>query len=290
MIKVEGLTKTYRGGTTALHDLTLTIPAGLYGLLGPNGAGKTTFMRILATLLSPTRGRVEIFGEDCARSPGAVRRMLGYLPQEFGAYPTLTVTEYLDYMAILAGMRSATERRRRIDAVLELLRLADKRRSATRALSGGMRRRLGVAQALLAEPRLLIVDEPTAGLDPEERVNLRNLLADLARDRVVLLSTHIVEDVAQTAPNLAVLREGQVLYAGPVADMVRQADGLVWTARVDDATAAALRSRHALVGAVRTADGQHVRVVAPVPPAPGARPATPTLEDAYVALMGGASA
>lgn len=290
MIKVEQLTKRYKGAVTALDAVSLEIPPGLYGLLGPNGAGKTTFMRILATLLTPTEGRVEVFGEDAVRNPGAVRRLLGYLPQEFGAYPALTVFEYLDYMAILSGIRSTAARRTRIDEVLAMVRLEAKRRAPTRALSGGMRRRVGLAQALLADPRLLIVDEPTAGLDPEERVNLRNLLGDLAENRVVLLSTHIVEDVAQVAPSLAVLRQGKILYAGAVSDLVKQAGGRVWTAMVDDATAAALRRRHALVGAVRTAEGQHVRVVAPESPAAGAAAAAPTLEDAYVALMGGAEA
>ncbi len=284
MIHIEHLSKTYRGGVRALNDINLTIPLGLYGLLGPNGAGKTSLMRILATLLEPTGGQVTVFGHDAAREPGAIRRLLGYLPQEFGAYPTLTVTEYLDYMAILSGV---ADRYQRVNEVLELVRLTDKRHARTRALSGGMRRRLGLAQALLADPRLLIVDEPTAGLDPEERVNLRNLLADLALERVVLLSTHIVEDVAQVAPSLAVLRRGELLYAGPVSDLIRRAEGQVWSALVDDATAAALRSRHALVGAVRTAEGQQVRVVAPEPPVPGAAPVTPTLEDGYVALMGG---
>ena len=284
MIRIEHLSKTYKGGVQALQDLTLTIPVGLYGLLGPNGAGKTSLMRILSTLLEPTGGQVSIFGHDVQKEAGAVRRMLGYLPQEFGAYPTLSVAEYLDYMALLSGVAN---RQRRIDEVLHLVRLTEKRSARTRTLSGGMRRRLGLAQALLADPRLLIVDEPTAGLDPEERVNLRNLLADLASDRVVLLSTHIVEDVAQVAPSLAVLRKGQLLYAGSVSDLIRRAEGQVWTALVDEPTAASLRSRHALVGAVRTADGQQVRVVAPEPPVPGATPLTPTLEDGYVALMGG---
>jgi len=288
MIKVMNLRKTYRGGVRALDGISLTIPVGLYGLLGPNGAGKTTFLRILATLLAPDEGQIEVFGCDASRQAADVRRMLGYLPQEFGAYPTLTVTEYLDYMAILSGIKSAAERRSRIYSVLGMVRLTEKAKSATRSLSGGMRRRLGVAQALLGDPKLLIVDEPTAGLDPEERVNLRNLLADLARDRVVLLSTHIVEDVSQVAPVLAVLQQGHIKYVGSVSDLLRRADGQVWTATVDDLTAAQLRTRHALVGSVRTVHGQQVRMVAASAPVPGAAPASPTLEDAYVALMGGA--
>ncbi|HWI62444.1 MAG TPA: ATP-binding cassette domain-containing protein [Symbiobacteriaceae bacterium] len=290
MIRIEGLSKTYKGGVKALQNLSLTIPAGLFGLLGPNGAGKTTLLRILATLLLPDGGQVEICGHDALRRPGDVRRQLGYLPQEFGTYPTLTMVEYLDYMAILAGIKSASDRRRRINQVLDMVRLQEKRKSITWSLSGGMKRRLGMAQALLADPRVLIVDEPTAGLDPEERVNLRNLLATLAQDRVVLLSTHIVEDVAQIAPALAVLKGGQVQYTGSVPGLLRRAEGRVWTAVVDDLTAAQLRTRHSVVGSVRTLEGHQVRLVAPEAPVDGASPATPTLEDAYVALMGGAMA
>jgi ABC-2 type transport system ATP-binding protein len=290
MIDVQVLSKTYKGGVRALDSLTLKVEAGLFGLLGPNGAGKTTFLRILATLLAPDEGRVEIYGIDATRRPDEVRRLLGYLPQEFGAYPSLTVHEYLDYMAILSGLNSPADRRRRINHVLDLLHLGDKRKATTRSLSGGMRRRLGMAQALLADPRLLIVDEPTAGLDPEERVNLRNLLATLAEDRIVLLSTHIVEDVAQVAPALAVVRKGQVLYSGPVSQLLKQAEGQVWTAEVEYLDAAALQRQHRVVGSVRTQSGQQLRIVAPEAPLPGAVPAAPTLEDAYVALMGGASA
>ncbi len=215
-IVLRGLTKTYRGGVRALSDVDLTIPTGMYGLLGPNGAGKTTLMRILAGILRPTDGTVWIGEHDCATEAGrvAVKRTLGYLPQELGLYPDLSAREFLDYIGILKGMDDRTARQRRVDELLDTVALANVANRKLKTFSGGMKRRVGIAQALLNDPQLLIVDEPTAGLDPEERIRFRNLLADLAGDRTVLLSTHIVEDVAQTCRMLAVLAGGHVRFHG----------------------------------------------------------------------------
>jgi ABC-2 type transport system ATP-binding protein len=283
-IVLHGLTKTYRGGVRALSAVDLTIPTGMYGLLGPNGAGKTTLMRILAGILRPTSGAVRIGEHDCATEAGrvAVKRTLGYLPQELGLYPDLSAREFLDYIGILKGMDDRAMRQRRVDELLETVALAHVASRKLKTFSGGMKRRVGIAQALLNDPRLLIVDEPTAGLDPEERIRFRNLLADLAGNRTVLLSTHIVEDVAQTCRVLAVLAGGRVRFNGSVAGLVQAARGKVWIVTTDGPKP---DGDFTVVSTLHLGDSVQYRVVGEPSPFLGATPANPSLEDGYVWLM-----
>ncbi len=215
-IMMQTLNKVYHGGVYALNNVDLTIPPGMFGLLGPNGAGKTTLMRILAGIVRPTSGTIRIGEYDGGTERGrtAVKRMLGYLPQDFGVYPDLNAREFLDYIAILKGLRDRTLRHKRIEALLEIVSLTQVANRKLKTYSGGMKRRVGIAQALLNDPALLIVDEPTAGLDPEERIRFRNLLSELGGNRTVLLSTHIVEDIAQTCQRLAVLKDGHLIFQG----------------------------------------------------------------------------
>src|SRR5512138_691933 len=235
MIQITGLTKTYGTGNktvNALNGVDLQIGSGMFGLLGPNGAGKTTFMRILAGIVNPSSGSVHVNGRDLNTEAGkqAVKSMLGYLPQELGMYPELTAEQFVDYMAILKGLDDPHKREQRVKQVLEMVGLQDAARRKIKSFSGGMKRRVGIAQALVNDPKLLIVDEPTSGLDPEERIRFRNLLVHLAADRVVLLSTHIVEDIGQTCRDLAVLAKGSILFRGSPLDLTRSAEGRVWTA------------------------------------------------------------
>jgi ABC-type multidrug transport system ATPase subunit len=282
-IQITRLSRRF-GRVTALHSVDLTIPGGMYGLLGANGAGKTTLMRILAGVLPPTAGQVRVGGHDLATGAGriAVQRRLGYLPQDLGLYPDLTPREFLDYVGLLKGLDDTRARRAQVDELLELVDLTGVAGRRMKGFSGGMRRRVGIAQALLGDPALIIVDEPTAGLDPQERVRFRTLLAGLAGHRTVLLSTHIVEDVAQTCQHAAVMAAGRVVYTGTVADLVRVGEGATWEVL---APAGAPPPAGVVVSAVSRADGTHYRVVSPVPPGPDARPAAPSLEDGYVALM-----
>jgi ABC-type multidrug transport system ATPase subunit len=281
---IEDVHKEYRGGVHALAGVSLTLEPGVLGLLGPNGAGKSTLMRILATLARPTRGRVTWDGADITRAPDALRAVLGYLPQDFGVYPNLTPQEFLEYLAAARGL-SGPAARARIEALLELVNLADVRRRPLGGFSGGMRQRVGIAQALLNDPRLLIVDEPTGGLDPEERVRFRNLLSDLAGNRIVILSTHIVSDVEAVATRIALLAHGRLVADAAPEELLRAAEGRVWEWLVASGELAALRERHRVAGLVRRSDGALVRVVAEAPPAAAARAVTATLEDAYLLHM-----
>ncbi|MFN8527558.1 MAG: ABC transporter ATP-binding protein [Anaerolineae bacterium] len=284
MIEINGLTKTYKGGVHALNGIDLTIGTGMFGLVGPNGAGKTTLMRILAGLLRPSSGTVRVFGHDLATMQGRhdAKTILGYLPQELGLYPNLNAYEFLDYMAILKGIVDVRERRRQIDDLIEKVHLKDAAKRRLKTYSGGMKRRIGVAQALLGNPKLLIVDEPTAGLDPEERVRLRNLLSDMAIDRTILLSTHIVEDISQSCNDLAVIKQGRAIFRGAPSDLIRAARGHVWmihngTQRPDDSLT--------LVSSLQLADGVQYRVLGDPAGTYRTTPAEPTLEDGYMWLM-----
>ncbi|HYK97263.1 MAG TPA: ABC transporter ATP-binding protein [Candidatus Acidoferrales bacterium] len=281
-IQITGLTKQF-GDVPALRGVDLTIPSGMFGLLGPNGAGKTTLMRILAGILHASAGAVRVGTHDLSTDAGrqAVKWILGYLPQELGVYPDLTGTEFLEYIAILKGMRDGARRRARVAQLIETVGLEDAARRQLRTYSGGMKRRIGIAQALLNDPRLLIVDEPTAGLDPEERIRFRNMLVALAGDRTVLLCTHIVEDVAQTSHRVALLLGGRVVFDGTTTGLAQAADGRVWSL---DSSGPAPSGDLTVVSAIAIERGMRYRVVSEVPPA-GASAVAPTLEDGYVAVM-----
>ena len=282
-LDVRNLSKTYRGGVHALRGVELSLSAGVLGLLGPNGAGKSTLMRILATITKPSSGQVTWQGSDIAQDPDALRSVLGYLPQDFGVYPNLTAIEFLDYLAAVKGV-PAVAAEKRIAELLELVNLADAARRPLGGYSGGMRQRVGIAQALLNDPQLLIVDEPTAGLDPEERVRFRNLLSELSGERIVILSTHIVSDVEAVATTIAILAHGQLLANGAPEGLLASVAGKVWEVVAPSADVAALRQRYLVSNTAHRPDGVHLRVVAELPP-PGARPLEPSIEDAYLAAL-----
>jgi ABC-2 type transport system ATP-binding protein len=284
LLELVDVAKAYRGGTRGVDGVTLRLGPGLVGLLGPNGAGKSSLMRIAATVTRPTSGQVRYDGADAVARPEPLRRSLGYLPQDFGVYPHLSAREFLSYLAAVKGL-PAKAARARIGELLELFGLAGAARRPLGKYSGGMLRRVGIAQALLADPRVLIVDEPTAGLDPEERVLFRNLLSDLAADRVVLLSTHIVSDVESVASDIAVMAGGRLRQRGRPHDLLRQAEGLVWELTGPATALAQLRERYLVSRMVRTESGVRVRLLAAARPSPDAVPAPPDLEDAYLTII-----
>ncbi len=283
-VTIRQLTKVYGGGVRALQGVDLEIERGMFGLLGPNGAGKTTLMRILAGILRPSSGSIKIGGREIhsEHDRTEVKRILGYLPQELGVYPDLSAREFLDYIAILKGLDDTKARKGRVDELLETVALADVAGRKLKTYSGGMKRRVGIAQALLNDPQLLIVDEPTAGLDPEERIRFRTLLAELAGDRTVLLSTHIVEDVGQTCQNLAVLTNGQVIFQGAVLDLVAAARGKVWMVTTPGPKP---EGNFTVVSMMHLGNRTQYRVVGEPAHPMAASPAEPTLEDGYVWLM-----
>ena len=281
-LSVASLTKAY-AGVQALAGVSLSVGPGVFGLLGPNGAGKTTLMRIVATLLEPDGGTVEFDGVDVRRNPVQVRRQLGYLPQEFGVDPHLRSEELLDHLAMLKGLSDGRARRAEVDRVLEQTHLTDVRRRRLGGFSGGMKRRFGVAQALLGQPRLLVVDEPTAGLDPEERRHLLDVLAELGDDVVVLLSTHMVDDVAEMCRALAVLDRGQIRLCGAPDALCATLEGRVWQAEGSEPPA--LPPEAKLLGKRRLAGHASVRVLSTERPGERFRPAAPDLEDAYLAAL-----
>lgn len=280
-LSIEDVSKRYRSGVQALRNLTLPIQPGVLGLLGPNGAGKSTLMRILATITRPDHGRVLWNGRDVAKEPDGLRKVLGYLPQNFGVYPKLNAIEFLDYLAAVKGI-DATSARKRIDALLALVNLSDAARRPLGGYSAGMRQRVGIAQALLNDPLLLIVDEPTAGLDPEERVRFRNLLSELSGERIVILSTHIVSDVEAVATEIVLLARGAIVARGDPETLLASVSGKVWEIIVPSAGIREFRETHVISNAAHRADGVHARVVSESAPASNARPLEATLEDAYL--------
>jgi ABC-type multidrug transport system ATPase subunit len=281
MLTLTHVTKRFPGGVTAVNDVSLDLKAGVVGLLGPNGAGKTTLMQMVATITRPTEGQITFQGVDILKDPETLRRQLGYLPQDFGVYDNLTAFEFLSYFAGLKGVTS----RSRIDELLETVNLHSVAQRTAATFSGGMRQRLGIAQALLNDPALLIVDEPTAGLDPEERVRFRHLLTDLGQGKLVLLSTHIVSDVESLADTIAVMREGRLVTCAAPEALLQSARGRVWEAIVAPAEYDEAKGRLKVTRAVRQVDGVHVRVVASAQPFPAASAVEPDLEDAFVHLM-----
>ncbi len=286
-LEIDAVSKHYRGGTWGLRDVSLSLGPGVYGLLGPNGAGKSTLMRVLATITRATSGRVTWDGEDIARDPDRLRRALGYLPQDFGVYPHLTAVEFLEYIAATKGLHGR-EARTRIEQLLELLNLTGARKRALGGFSGGMRQRVGIAQALLSDPQLLIVDEPTVGLDPEERVRFRSLLTDLGGERIVLLSTHIVSDVEAVAADIILMNAGRVIARGTSEQLLAQVEGCVWECAMTPAEIERERQRRIVASTTRRADGVIARLIATTQPHALARPVTATLEDAYLSALGAA--
>ena len=286
MLSVRNLVKVYPGPVTALPGVSLDIGTGMFGLLGPNGAGKSTFMRILAGVLEPTSGSVTLDGRDVLAEPHALWSVLGYLPQDFGFFPHLTGQAMLEYLLELKGVASGKETRRLATSLLERVNLAYAAKRKVKEYSGGMRQRLGIAQAVAGDPRLIIVDEPTAGLDPEERHRFYRLLAELAENRMVLLSTHIVEDVAVLCPRFAVIRNGQVVAETSPTEARRMLAGAIFEGAVATGELDALQKARRVTQAVLVEGRNRVRIHEPGRHAPpGFEPAIPTLEDAYFVLM-----
>ena len=281
---LDGLTKTFQS-FPAVNNLTCTFDTGVYGLLGVNGAGKTTLLRMLCTLLTPTAGSVTWEGQDIFTLGPAYRNLLGYLPQEFGFYPDFTVEDYLLYIACLKGLRPATAKRR-TETLLRQGGLHPVRRQKMKRLSGGMKRRAGIAQAMLNDPKVLILDEPTAGLDPKERIRFRNLISELAEDRLVILSTHIVSDVEYIAGEILLLKEGTLVQQGAVPDLLAAAPTRVWTCLVPREAAHHFLTHHLVANVKTLPQGTQLRILSPTPPIPEAVPAEMTLEDLFLHHFG----
>lgn len=278
---ISTLSKQYKGGVWGLRDFSLTLKPGILGLLGPNGAGKSTLMRILATVTKPTEGTVHWSGIDIAKEPNRLRQVLGYLPQDFGVYPHLSAQEFLEYLAAAKGLHGVLAKKR-IEELLVLVNMVEARKRQLGGFSGGMRQRVGIAAALLNDPKLLIVDEPTAGLDPEERVRFRNLLSDFSGERIVILSTHIVSDVESIASGIALINRGKLLVCASPEELLAKADGKVWEMNASPESLPTLRQQYLVTAVVRRADGLRVRIVSESTPGAGAQPTTPSLEDIYL--------
>jgi len=286
-LRIENLSKQYPNGTKALQDVTLTIPLGMFGLLGPNGAGKSTLMRTLATLQEPDSGRVFLGDLDVLKQKDEVRKVLGYLPQEFGLYPKVTTETLLTHFAELKGIANSRERRELVHALLQQTNLFEHRNKPLGSFSGGMKQRFGIAQALLGNPRLIIVDEPTAGLDPEERARFHNLLSAIGQNIIVILSTHIVSDVSNLCRQMAIIHEGRVVVAGDPMNLVRELDGLVWRKSIEPAQVPAFREQYQVIS-MRLFGGRTIAHVFSLQrPDSTFEPVTPDLEDLYFATIKG---
>lgn len=283
-LNIEGVGKQYTRTFWGLSDVNMNLSSGVLGLLGPNGAGKSTLMRILATITKPTTGKVTWNDTDIVKSPDELRAVLGYLPQDFGVYPHLTPVEFLEYMASIKGLDGKAARKR-IDELLQMVNLTEVRKRPLGGFSGGMKQRVGIAQALLNDPRLLIVDEPTAGLDPEERARFRNLLSDLSSERIVILSTHIVSDVEATATSIALISKGRLLSHTSPETLLNELQNQVWEWVVPSTKLTTLQERYRFSSQMRRADGVHVRAVAESRPALDAESVEPNLEDVYLHVM-----
>lgn len=283
-IVIQHLDKYY-GRKQALCDVNLTICKGMFGLLGRNGAGKTTLMKVLATLLEKQGGEVSICGIPVEQS-SAIRRITGYLPQDFSMYPNMSVYEAMDYLGVLSGLTKG-QRRERIPKLLEQVNLQDNYRTKVKALSGGMKRRLGIAQAILHKPKVLIVDEPTAGLDPEERVRFRNLLCEIAQERIVILSTHIVGDIEATCEDIAVLDDGKILFQGTVEELLEMVENKVYKAEISKQELPLLKEQYTITSMLTLGNNVMVRFIAEHQPFSGADRCQPGVEDAYMYLMQG---
>jgi ABC-2 type transport system ATP-binding protein len=283
-LRIEDLSKTYPNGVRALQNVNLTIPTGMFGLLGPNGAGKSTLMRTIATLQEADSGRVTLGNIDVLRQKDQVRRVLGYLPQEFGVYPRITAEALLDHFAILKGVQDRKERREVVAALLRRTNLYEVRKQNLGTFSGGMRQRFGIAQALIGNPQLIIVDEPTAGLDPGERVRFHNLLAEIGENVIVILSTHIVEDVSDLCSRMAIISHGRVLAEGDPMEAMRDVEGKIWRRKIAKGDLAAVQQEHAVISTKLVAGQTVVHVFSEEQPG-GFEPVNASLEDVYFSTL-----
>jgi ABC-type multidrug transport system ATPase subunit len=285
MLSISSLSHVYPNGTRALDDVSLEIPPGLYGLLGPNGAGKSTLMRCLATLQVPSAGSIRFGDIDVLAEPRKLRATLGYLPQDFGVYPRVSAYDMLDHLAVLKGLTAARPRRETVEALLHQVNLWDVRKKAIAGFSGGMRQRFGIAQAMIGNPTLMIVDEPTAGLDPEERNRFNNLLAEIGATKVVILSTHIVADVADLCSRVAILVDGRIVSAGTPAALIASLQGRVWKRTVEAEELPGLRRQFALISTRLRGGRTEIQVLSEAAPDPRFEPVTAGLEEAYFSTL-----
>ena len=285
MLELVNVSHIYPNGTRALEAVSLSIPKGMYGLLGPNGAGKSTLMRTIATLQAPSEGAIRFGDIDVTREPERLRRTLGYLPQDFGVYPRVSAEKMLDHLAVLKGIASAADRRLTVEALLAQVNLWDVRKKALAGFSGGMRQRFGIAQALIGNPTLIIVDEPTAGLDPEERNRFLNLLAEIGENVVVILSTHIVEDVADLCPLMAVIADGRIRLEGAPAELIRASRGRMWRKVIERTKIATYRDRCEVICTRLLAGRTIIHILADSDPGDGFEPIEGGLEDVYFATL-----
>lgn len=286
-LRIDNLTKTYPNGVRALDSVSITIPLGMYGLLGPNGAGKSTLMRTIATLQEPDSGSIHLGDLDVLRRKDELRRLLGYLPQDFGVYPRVSALDMLNHLALLKGFTGRGERKAIVEAMLQRVNLWDVRKKALTGFSGGMRQRFGIAQALLGSPRLLIVDEPTAGLDPGERNRFYNLLSEIGEEVIVILSTHIVEDVLDLCSNMAIIHNGRVLYAGSPEDAIATLSGRIWKRLAVKAELPALEQVHKVISHKLIAGRPLIHIYSEEDPGDGFVPAEPDLEDVFFSRISG---
>ena len=284
MLTLEGVTHVYPNGTRALDNASLTIPKGMFGLLGPNGAGKSTLMRCIATLQAPSQGTIRFDDIDAVREPERLRATLGYLPQDFGVYPRVSAWDLLDHLAVLKGIATKGERKQTVETLLQQVNLWDVRKKAVAGFSGGMRQRFGIAQALIGSPKLIIVDEPTAGLDPEERNRFNNLLAEIGQNVVVILSTHIVDDVTDLCENMAIIVGGKIVSVGKPQELLQALRGRIWKTVVDKAQVEEAKQRLQVISTRLRAGRTELHVAAEAQP-PGFEPVEATLEDLYFATL-----
>jgi ABC-2 type transport system ATP-binding protein len=286
-LRIDGLSKTYANGVKALDNVSLTVPQGMFGLLGQNGAGKSTLMRTVATLQEADSGTATLGAIDVLRDKDGVRRILGYLPQDFGVYPRVTAVEMLDHLALLKGISNAKQRKELVEAMLQKVNLWEHRKKALTGYSGGMRQRFGIAQALLGDPKLLIVDEPTAGLDPGERNRFYNLLAEIGESVIVILSTHIVEDVMELCSKMAILHRGRVFYEGGPEDAVQALEGKVYMRKIPKAELKDYESRYKIISSKMVAGQPLIHVFSEEPLGDGFALASASLEDVFFTKIGG---
>lgn len=287
-LRIENVSKNYKGEVWGLKNFNLELNSGVLGLLGPNGAGKSTLMRILATITKPTEGNVYWNDNDIAKHPNELRSVLGYLPQDFNVYPNLNALEFLEYMAAIKGLDNVSSKKR-INELLQVLNLFDHRKKTLGGFSGGMKQRVGIAQALLNDPKLLIVDEPTSGLDPEERVRFRSLISELSSDRIVILSSHIVSDVEATSMNIALIKKGELVKCDLPEQLVNDMDGKVWELLTQSEALNSLKEKFIISSSLRRQDEVLVRVISNEKPSENANHVPAKLEDAYLYFINSSS-